>query len=63
MMMRLVKNKRKFNNIDINSYDDSNNNNSDSNNVNKKSNLLGLCSNMEKNIKINLKKFENDLYL
>ena len=40
MMMRLVKNKRKFNNIDINSYDDSNNNNSDSNNVNKKSNMI-----------------------
>ena len=36
MMIRLEKNKRKFNNIDINSYDDSNNNNSDSNNVNKK---------------------------
>ena len=40
MMMRLVKNKRKFNNIDINSYDDSNSNNSDSNNVNKKSNMI-----------------------
>ena len=27
MMIRLEKNKRKFNNIDINSHDDSNNNN------------------------------------
>ena len=40
MMIRLEKNKRKFNNIDINSHDDSNNNNSDSNNVNKKSNMI-----------------------
>ena len=40
MMIRLEKNKRNFNNIDINSYDDSNNNNSDSDNVNKKSSVI-----------------------
>ena len=34
MMIRLVKNERKFNNIDINSHD------SGSNNVNKKSSVI-----------------------